>query len=336
MQQPQRQVDLNYAVKELGYAKRRLYDVTNVLEGVGVVEKTLKNTVRWAVPEDFTQDSNPDQNNQSISTNPPHLNISSIEIELQQLNQEETKLNEIIRQQEIELKYLTEDARKQKFAYVSSEDLKSAIGLQNKTLLCIKAPEGTKIQVLPTQQNENLDLTLSSPVKPIKIFVVDSSKSKQTPLKNNSKNSNTSPNHQKTRDQNGVVSILKNSDKDNIPASSSYTTPPAGCSKSLTTTSASDNNNKVHTSNNNSSLSSTSKNNNNTLNQNPTALQHNNNQNLQNSELYHLNRRYTNIFQSPEKQITNEVIQSIENDNNNATSTAAHDSSIKRCVYIYF
>lgn len=217
---------------------------------------------------------------------------------------------------------------------MSSEDLKSAVGLQNKTLLCIKAPEGTKIQVLPTQQNENLDLTLSSPIKPIKIFVVDSSKKKQTPLKANSKNSknithsNTDPDH-KNLGQNlgaggsGVVSILKNSDKDNIPASSSsYTTPPAGCSKSQTT--ASDNNNKVHP--NNSSLSSS----NNNTNKNHTV----HNQNLQNSELYNLNRRYTNIFQSPEKQITNEVIQSIENDN--ATSTGAHDSSINRCEYIYF
>ena len=27
--------------------KRRIYDITNVLEGIGLIEKTSKNTVRW-------------------------------------------------------------------------------------------------------------------------------------------------------------------------------------------------------------------------------------------------------------------------------------------------
>ena len=70
LQQPQRQVDLNFAVKELGYAKRRLYDVTNVLEGVGVVEKTLKNTVRWAVPEEMS----PKKINGNLTTENSSLN----------------------------------------------------------------------------------------------------------------------------------------------------------------------------------------------------------------------------------------------------------------------
>ena len=27
--------------------KRRIYDITNVLEGIGLIEKTLKNRIRW-------------------------------------------------------------------------------------------------------------------------------------------------------------------------------------------------------------------------------------------------------------------------------------------------
>ena len=32
---------------ELKVQKRRIYDITNVLEGIGFLEKTHKNTIRW-------------------------------------------------------------------------------------------------------------------------------------------------------------------------------------------------------------------------------------------------------------------------------------------------
>jgi len=43
----QKYVDLNHAANSLGVQKRRIYDITNVLEGIGLIEKTSKNTVRW-------------------------------------------------------------------------------------------------------------------------------------------------------------------------------------------------------------------------------------------------------------------------------------------------
>jgi transcription factor E2F3 len=35
------------AVEELGVQKRRIYDITNVLEGINYVEKLHKNTIKW-------------------------------------------------------------------------------------------------------------------------------------------------------------------------------------------------------------------------------------------------------------------------------------------------
>ena len=40
-------VDLNEAADKLQVAKRRIYDITNVLEGIGLIEKTIKNKVKW-------------------------------------------------------------------------------------------------------------------------------------------------------------------------------------------------------------------------------------------------------------------------------------------------
>ncbi|PNH04900.1 Transcription factor E2F [Tetrabaena socialis] len=40
-------LDLNKAAETLKVQKRRIYDITNVLEGVGLIEKKSKNNIRW-------------------------------------------------------------------------------------------------------------------------------------------------------------------------------------------------------------------------------------------------------------------------------------------------
>ena len=45
--QPLLSFDLNEAVEVLGVPKRRIYDITNVLEGIGLIEKTTKNKIQW-------------------------------------------------------------------------------------------------------------------------------------------------------------------------------------------------------------------------------------------------------------------------------------------------
>jgi len=46
-QAPDGILDLNIAAETLEVQKRRIYDITNVLEGIGLIEKTLKNRIRW-------------------------------------------------------------------------------------------------------------------------------------------------------------------------------------------------------------------------------------------------------------------------------------------------
>lgn len=40
-------LDLNYAAEQLAVQKRRIYDITNVLEGIKLIEKRSKNNVQW-------------------------------------------------------------------------------------------------------------------------------------------------------------------------------------------------------------------------------------------------------------------------------------------------
>ena len=41
-------LDLNQAATALGVQKRRIYDITNVLEGIGLIEKRSKNNIQVA------------------------------------------------------------------------------------------------------------------------------------------------------------------------------------------------------------------------------------------------------------------------------------------------
>ena len=40
-------IDLNRAADSLSVQKRRIYDITNVLEGIGLIEKKSKNNIQW-------------------------------------------------------------------------------------------------------------------------------------------------------------------------------------------------------------------------------------------------------------------------------------------------
>jgi transcription factor E2F6 len=48
---PDQCVDLNDTVGKLAVQKRRIYDITNVLEGIGLIQKYKKNKIRWAGPD---------------------------------------------------------------------------------------------------------------------------------------------------------------------------------------------------------------------------------------------------------------------------------------------
>lgn len=44
---PHQTIDLNQAVNTLKVQKRRIYDITNVLEGIGLIKKGGKNYIKW-------------------------------------------------------------------------------------------------------------------------------------------------------------------------------------------------------------------------------------------------------------------------------------------------
>ena len=75
-------LDLNAAAKELQVQKRRIYDITNVLEGIGLIEKRTKNHIAWIGdnPREASSSTsmtiigkNSPLSEQNVPESPPHI-----------------------------------------------------------------------------------------------------------------------------------------------------------------------------------------------------------------------------------------------------------------------
>ncbi|KAL8246425.1 hypothetical protein R6Q59_007655 [Mikania micrantha] len=157
-------LDLNNAADTLEVQKRRIYDITNVLEGIGLIEKKLKNRIRWkgldsSKPEEMEDD------------------VTLLQAEVQRLSMEEHRLDESIREMQERMRDLSEDDNNQKWLFVTEDDIKSLPCFQNETLIAIKAPHGTTLEV--PDPDEAVDypqrryrIILRSTMGPIDVYLV--------------------------------------------------------------------------------------------------------------------------------------------------------------------
>ena len=89
-------INLNDAVKVLGVQKRRIYDITNVLEGIGLIEKCIKNKIKWRGPS--IQERSIDDLGTPLHMSGSRENeteIQNLQQELERLDEEEKWLDEM-------------------------------------------------------------------------------------------------------------------------------------------------------------------------------------------------------------------------------------------------
>lgn len=123
-------VDLNKASEALRVPKRRIYDITNVLEGIGILEKKSKNNIQWK------------KENRMIATE----DESKSRLQLQILENNEKKLDELICLAENELRTLSNKDQRN-YGYITYHDLRSIRSFRNKTVMAIKAPPHSELDV---------------------------------------------------------------------------------------------------------------------------------------------------------------------------------------------
>jgi transcription factor E2F3 len=73
--------------------------------------------------------------------------LSALQAEVENLSLKEQALDERISDMREKLRGLTEDENNQRWLYVTEDDIKGLPCFQNETLIAIKAPHGTTLEV---------------------------------------------------------------------------------------------------------------------------------------------------------------------------------------------
>ncbi|XP_076065975.1 transcription factor E2F5-like [Oratosquilla oratoria] len=157
-------LDIKSAADQLAVRqKRRIYDITNVLEGIGLIEKKSKNSIVW-------KGGGPGSNTQEYTDR-----ATMLKGEISELDQHEKMLDQHRQYVQQSIKNITEDVSNYKLAYVNHADICGCF--QGDTLLAIQAPSGTQLEV-PIPQTINGDkkkyqIHLKSDSGPIYVLLVN-------------------------------------------------------------------------------------------------------------------------------------------------------------------
>lgn len=150
-------IDLNEVALRLQARKRRVYDITSVLQGIQVVKKQSTNKIKWI---GFSQTR--------LSTSLKQR----LQRELGNLKIVEESLDELIKTCAQQLFDLTDNTENTESAYVTHEDICGLEVFRDQTVIAIKAPEETKLEV-PTPKEDNIQMHLKGGKGPIKVLTCE-------------------------------------------------------------------------------------------------------------------------------------------------------------------
>ncbi|NXI92965.1 E2F6 factor, partial [Psophia crepitans] len=162
-------LDLNEVATTLGVRKRRVYDITNVLDGIHLIQKRSKNLIQWV-------GSNLDQ---VVGKAPEQQNLKD---ELSDLSAMEEALDELIKDCAHQLFELTDDKENAKYpfnscitltpAYVTYQDICSIQAFQEQIVIAIKAPDETKLEI-PIPKEDCIEVHVKSTKGPIDVYLCE-------------------------------------------------------------------------------------------------------------------------------------------------------------------
>ncbi|XP_015280959.1 PREDICTED: transcription factor E2F5 isoform X2 [Gekko japonicus] len=163
-------LDLKAAADTLAVRqKRRIYDITNVLEGIDLIEKKSKNSIQW-------KGVGAGCNTKEIVD---RLRYLEAEIEDLELKEKELDQQKLWLQQSI--KNVKEDSTNKSFSYITHEDICDCFN--GDTLLAIQAPSGTQLEVpVPHLGQKKYQINLNSHSGPIHVLLINKESSSSKPV----------------------------------------------------------------------------------------------------------------------------------------------------------
>ncbi|XP_014487764.1 PREDICTED: transcription factor E2F4-like [Dinoponera quadriceps] len=141
--------------------KRRIYDITNVLEGIGLIEKKSKNSIQW-------KGAGPGCNTQEVGDK-----LIDLKEEIRKLEDHERLLDMHTQWIQQSIKNIENDVINRKFAYITYEDVKE--NFQEQFVLGIQAPPLTDLTVSNVSKDEavlSYNMQLKSTSGEIKVYTI--------------------------------------------------------------------------------------------------------------------------------------------------------------------
>uniref|UniRef100_A0AAY4DZF0 E2F/DP family winged-helix DNA-binding domain-containing protein n=1 Tax=Denticeps clupeoides TaxID=299321 RepID=A0AAY4DZF0_9TELE len=166
-------LDLKAAADTLAVRqKRRIYDITNVLEGIGLIEKKSKNSIQW-------KGVGPGCNTREIADK-----LIDLKVELEDLDRREQELDQQRIWVQQSIKNVTDDSQNSPYPSVKLSYLCSCF--KGDTLLAIRAPSGTQLEVpIPesvVNGQKKYQIHLKSSTGPIEVLLVNKDPSSASPV----------------------------------------------------------------------------------------------------------------------------------------------------------
>ncbi|XP_055013275.1 transcription factor E2F3 [Boleophthalmus pectinirostris] len=139
-------LDIKDAARIVGTSKRRIYDITNVLEGISLIKKPSKNLVMWVGwPMELKDDV------------------------LSSLVSEEKRLDDLIRNAKKQIEEMYENLLNNRLAYVTYEDIQSLPIFEDQAVFVVRGPPETKLEV--AHPKEAFQIHINSETGPVEVLV---------------------------------------------------------------------------------------------------------------------------------------------------------------------
>ncbi|CAD0195276.1 unnamed protein product [Chrysodeixis includens] len=154
-------LDLNIAAEHLSVQKRRIYDITNVLEGIGILEKRSKNNIQWKYGVEGSCGAAGGAGEEGGAAR-------RLRREVRALAAHEARVARAVRVAEQALSAVSADNSAR--AYITYADLRSIRDFRNQTVIPIKAPPETRLSV-PHPDEKGYMIHLKSIAGEIEVYL---------------------------------------------------------------------------------------------------------------------------------------------------------------------
>ena len=149
-------ININEIVEKLTVKKRRIYDITNVLQGIGYIQKTGKNEILWT-KGDLNKKKNYLEDNYIFQKLKEFNNLGKNIEDLQKQNHDLTLTIEKFRE---EFDLISKKKDFEKYGYITFEDM-SDISIKEKLdILILKSTKGSVITVIDKDDSKKACISI--------------------------------------------------------------------------------------------------------------------------------------------------------------------------------